>query len=119
MQSTRDYLMELLRCGDSTAGDMADEQRMHRNTVDYHLKRAHKEGRAHIAGWKRHFEIKGKWAPVFRFGPGEDKPEPKRTKADKSKDSKRYYARNRLLVRARHNAKNGKPVNPYYQLMQH
>jgi hypothetical protein len=119
MQSTRDYLMELLACGDSTAAEMADEQRMHRNTVDYHLKRAHKEGRAHIAGWKRQIGVSGKWAPVFRAGPGVDKPEPKRTKRDASTYSKRYYARNRLLVRARQAAKKGQPINPYYQLMQH
>lgn len=116
--------MNALACGDSTAGDLAEDLRMHRNTVDYHLKRAHAEGRAYIASWKRHFEVRGKWAPVYRyapgvFGPGIDAPEPRRTKADAKRESKRYYARNRLLVRARQAAKKGQPINPYYQLMQH
>lgn len=117
MQTTREFVMEILKGADLTVAEAAEEMGMHRNTVDYHLRRAHDEGRAHICDWKRQIGVQGDWGAVYRFGPGVDVPAPKRTKRDAKNESKRYYAKHSGLIRARSAAKRG-PVNPYLQLMQ-
>lgn len=115
-QSTRDFIMSILQDGDLTVAQCAEDMRMHRNTVDYHLRRAHSEGRAHISAWKRQVGTQGDWAAVYRFGPGEDAKEPKRTVRDAKAYSRRHYAKHSGLIRARRAAKAG-TLNPYLQLM--
>jgi hypothetical protein len=114
--TTREAVMAALLDEDLTVAQASELVGRHRNTVDYHLRRAHDELRAHVCGWQRQIGVQGDWAAIYRFGPGIDVPPPKRTKRDEKVYSKRYYRNNRGIVRARRAAKAGK-LNPYMQLV--
>lgn len=114
--TTRQIVMVALAESDMTTAQMAALLGLHRNTVDYHLRRAHGDKRAHVCGWDRHEGTQGDWARIYRIGEGEDVPEPKVTKQTQRMYSRRYYRANRAIVRARAAAREGGLMH-YFQLL--
>jgi hypothetical protein len=112
---TRNRVMAELRVTDYTTTDMAQFLGLHRNTVDYHLRRAVREKRAHIFDWDRKVGVQGDFSAIYRFGPGENKKKPNRL-SDKQY-SARYWKKNKGVLIARAAAKRGK-LTPYSQLIQ-
>jgi hypothetical protein len=109
--------MAALAGEDMTVAQAAEVLAMHRNTVEYHLRRAHKEGRAHVCGWHRNIGVQGDWGAIYRAGEGEDVPPPSAPMKVRVKVySRRYYKANRALIRARSAAKRGK-LGHYVQLL--
>lgn len=116
-QTTRERVMDALSSEDLTTAQAATLLQLHRNTVDYHLRRAHSEKRAHVCGWDRHQGTQGDWAAIYRNGEGIDVPPPKINRKTAQKVyGRRYYKANRALIRARSAAKRGK-LGHYIQLM--
>jgi hypothetical protein len=117
MQSTRERVMAALADDDLTSAQVAELLGLHRNTADYHLRRARKEKRAHVCGWDRHEGTQGDWGAIYRCGEGQDVPPPKTIKKIMARVyGRRYYRANRALIRARSAAKRGK-LGHYVQLI--
>jgi hypothetical protein len=115
--TTRQLVMAALADDDLTAAQAAALLGLHRNTADYHLRRARKEKRAHVCGWDRHEGTQGDWGAIYRSGEGQDVPPPKTIKKIMARVyGRRYYRANRAMIRARSAAKNGK-LGHYVQLL--
>jgi DNA-binding transcriptional ArsR family regulator len=109
--------MAALAEDDLTVAQAAELLGMHRNTVEYHLKRAADEKRAHICGWDRKVGVQGDWGAIYRNGEGANVPQPKtQGKATQRMYSRRYYKANRAVIRARSAAKRGR-LGHYVQLL--
>lgn len=78
-----------------TSPEIAEALERHRNTIDYHMRRAVSEGKAHISGWKRNVGVSGSWAARYTMGAGVNAPEPKVTKRDRQRYSARHYKLNK------------------------
>jgi DNA-binding CsgD family transcriptional regulator len=111
---TRDLILSLLKIADYTVAEISLELKLHRNTVDYHLRRAHEENKVHVFDWNRCVGIQGSLGAIYRLGEGEDKPKPNRM--SQRVYDKRYYRKHHTVMAARRAAKAG-TLNPFTQLV--
>lgn len=86
-----------LQAGDSTCTRLAEDAGMHQSTVYAYLSKKHAAGEVHIVGWQR--LVQGaKSVPVYRFGPGIDKPRQVLQNAQKEKKYRQADLHKRVIA---------------------
>lgn len=73
--------------------------------------------RFRIAGYRRAELQTGPASPVYALGPGPDLPRPKPARNAIRESKARYRERNRALLRLKDQARDNRPINPFWQLI--
>lgn len=115
MTPTRQRILDALKTGDMSVSEIHQFHLpdMARTTVLEAAERLRKAGEIHRSKWYR---TVGPLAPVYRFGPGKDKPKPKAlTEAQRTA---RYRTEHDTEVRVKRAAREGSQLGPWIQLLQ-
>ncbi|MFP3556389.1 hypothetical protein SB861_37600 [Paraburkholderia sp. SIMBA_049] len=115
MTPTRQRILNALKTGDMTVSEVHQFHLpdMARSSVHEAIERLHKAGEIHRSKWYR---TVGPLAPVYRFGPGKDKPKPKAL--SEAQRTARYRTEHDIEVRVKRAASEGNPLGPWFQLLQ-
>lgn len=98
-----------------TSTQIAAELGMSIGTVNEAIRTLRKFGAIRIGGWFRNYGTRGRMAAKWVVADGKrDAVQPKN---DRLADSRRYYQRNRTVVRVRESARRGNQLNPWKLLL--
>lgn len=113
--NTRNAIIALLEAeGAMDAASISAALGIGREAIDSSIKLARKHNLLHIVDWKRNLSTGGRMGAIWAAGEGKDKPQPK---FDARERHRRYAEKYREVLRRKTNAKRGRPMNPWLDIL--